>query len=457
MRWHPIGCGLMSGDASMKICVVGTGYVGLVAGACFADTGHNVTCVDIDEGKITRLKDGILPIYEPGLAEIVRKNLDDGRLTFTTDGPTAVQAARAVFIAVGTPPDEDGSADLRHVLTVAAMVGDNMNDHKIVVVKSTVPVGTCDRVRAAVQARTDHPFSVVSNPEFLKEGAAVQDFLKPDRIVIGLEDDKTREAMEEMYEPFVRTGKPIFFMDLRSSEMTKYASNALLATKISFINEVATLCEQVGADVNLVRKGMGSDPRIGPHFIFPGVGYGGSCFPKDIKALVRTGRKNDVPMRILEAVEEVNADQKRRCFERVVEVYGADLSGRAVAVWGLAFKPRTDDMREAPSLVTINALLEAGATVRATDPIALESAREIFGETTQGLDLLEDEYACLDGADALVICTEWNDYRNPDFDRVHDLMKAPVIVDGRNLYKPHRMKQRGFTYYSIGRPSPQKG
>ncbi len=440
---------------AMKICVVGTGYVGLVAGACLADTGHTVVCVDIDKAKIDGLNNGILPIYEPGLKEIVEHNLSDGRLSFTTDSATAIKGSKAVFIAVGTPPGEDGSADLSHVLAVARTIADNLNDHKLVVVKSTVPVGTCDKVKAEIKGRTDQSFSVVSNPEFLKEGAAVQDFLKPDRIIIGTEDEATREPMQELYEPFVRTGKPILFMDLRSSEMTKYASNAMLATKISFMNEVATLCEQVGADVNKVRRGMGADPRIGPHFIFPGIGYGGSCFPKDVKALVGTGRQYGVPMRILESVEEVNADQKRRCFEKTLAHYDNDLSGKTVAVWGLAFKPRTDDMREAPSIVTIRALIEAGAKVRATDPIAMETAQWVF-EGLDGIELVDDQYQCLEGADALIICTEWNEYRVPDLDRIKGLLKSPVVVDGRNLYKPSKMAGAGFVYYTIGRPAPAK-
>lgn len=434
----------------MKICVVGTGYVGLVAGACLADTGHTVTCVDIDERKIEDLKKGILPIYEPGLGEIVEHNLNDGRLSFTTDAGSAIQGSRAVFIAVGTPPDEDGSADLRHVLAVARTIADNLNEHKMVIVKSTVPVGTCDKVREEIKARTEQPFSVVSNPEFLKEGAAVQDFLKPARIIIGVEDDEVVEPMRELYEPFVRTGKPIMFMTLRSSEMTKYASNAMLATKISFINEMSTLCEQMGADVDMVRRGMGSDPRIGPHFIFPGVGYGGSCFPKDVKALVRTGRQNGVPMRILESVEEVNASQKRRCFEKTLAHFG-DLKGKTIAVWGLSFKPRTDDMREAPSIVTIEALVGAGAKVRGNDPIAMETATHAF-KGLAGVELIDDQYQCLEGADALIICTEWNEYRVPDFERIRGLLKEAVIVDGRNLYKLDKMARLGFTYYSIGRP-----
>lgn len=439
----------------MKICVIGSGYVGLVAGACLANTGHHVVCADIDERKVEMLKKGQLPIYEPGLGEIVQHNTQAGRLEFTTHVGEAVQGAKVVFIAVGTPPGEDGSADLKHVLSVAETIGDNLNGYKVVVVKSTVPVGTCDLVRSMVASRTDGEFDVVSNPEFLKEGAAVEDFLKPDRVVIGLESERAKEVMLEMYEPFVRTGRPILFMGLRSSEMSKYASNAMLATKISFINEMATLCEKVGADVDKVRKAMSADKRIGPHFIFPGIGYGGSCFPKDIKALVNTGRQYDVTMRVLESVEEVNADQKKRGFERIVEHFGADLSGRTIAVWGLAFKPRTDDMREAPSIVTIRNLAAAGATVKGSDPVAMETAGEVFAND-EGVTLLEDAYACLEGADALVICTEWNDYRTPDFERVKALMKHNVIVDGRNLFEPARMARRGFVYYSVGRPSPER-
>ncbi len=440
----------------MKICMIGTGYVGLVSGACLANMGHHVTCVDIDERKIAKLHDGIMPIYEPGLSEIVKHNVQSERLDFTTDTVPAVRDAEVVFIAVGTPPGEDGAADLGHVLSAAAQVGQAMNEYKVVVVKSTVPVGTCDRVRAELAAHTSHSFDVVSNPEFLKEGAAVDDFMKPDRIVIGTESEEARDIMEELYDPFVRTGRPILNMNLRSSEMSKYASNAMLATKISFINEVATLCESVGADVDMVRRAMSADKRIGPHFIFPGVGYGGSCFPKDIKALVRTGAEYDVQMRVLEAVEAVNQDQKHRAYQRVLDHYGPDLSGKTVAVWGLAFKPRTDDMREAPSLVTIRNLVAHGAKVRATDPVALETAAEAL-RGVQNISLMEDEYACLEGADALVICTEWMEYRNPDFSRVKQLLRSPVLVDGRNLFKPARMKRRGFLYYSIGRPAPPQG
>jgi UDPglucose 6-dehydrogenase len=435
--------------------MIGTGYVGLVSGACLANMGHQVVCVDIDARKIAGLREGVMPIYEPGLSEIVKHNLQAERLAFTTEAGPAVKAAEVVFIAVGTPPGEDGSADLQHVMAAAREIGRHIDGYKVVVVKSTVPVGTCDKVQAEIKAVTQVEFDVVSNPEFLKEGAAVDDFMKPDRIVVGTESEQARDLMEELYDPFVRTGRPILNMNLRSSEMSKYASNAMLATKISFINEVATLCERVGADVEMVRRAMSADTRIGPHFIFPGVGYGGSCFPKDIQALVHTGAESGVPMRVLEAVEAVNADQKHRAYERVIEHYGPDLSGRVIAVWGLAFKPRTDDMREAPSLVTIRNLVAHGAKVRASDPVALQTGAEAL-RGVQNVELLEDEYACLKGADALVICTEWMDYRNPDFHRVKELLRAPVLVDGRNLFQPARMKRRGFIYYSVGRPSPAR-
>jgi UDPglucose 6-dehydrogenase len=439
----------------MKICVIGTGYVGLVSGACFANSGNHVICADIDEGKIARLNDGILPIYEPGLNEIVRHNMAKDRLHFTTDVPSGIKASDLIFIAVGTPTGEDGSADLQHVLAVAETIGTNLDvDDKIVIVKSTVPVGTCDLVRTIISNHSTHKFQVVSNPEFLKEGAAVQDFLKPDRVVVGCESDKVKETMEELYAPFVRTGKPILTMDLRSSEMSKYASNAMLATKISFINEVSRLCEKVGADVDNVRRAMSTDQRIGPHFIFPGCGYGGSCFPKDIKALVQTGSQYGVEMEVLEAVESVNARQKKTCYEKIFHHYGEDLSGKTIAVWGLAFKPRTDDMREAPSLVTIEGLVKAGATVHATDPVALETAQPELAHLGDKVKFFADCYECIDGADALVVCTEWNDYRNPDFDDIKERLTTPLVVDGRNIYRPEKMERMGFIYYSIGRPTP---
>jgi UDPglucose 6-dehydrogenase len=440
----------------MKLCVIGTGYVGLVSGACFANTGNQVICSDIDEGKINRLRDGILPIYEPGLAEIVQHNVSRNRLHFTTDVPSAVQKSDLIFVAVGTPTGEDGSADLQHVLEVAETIGDCLDeDGKVIIIKSTVPVGTCDLVRTIVSSHSDHAFHIVSNPEFLKEGAAVQDFLKPDRVVVGSEDQRAREILEELYAPFVRTARPLLHMDLRSSEMSKYASNAMLATKISFINEIARLCDKIGANVDNVRRAMSCDERIGPHFIFPGCGYGGSCFPKDIKALVNTGSQYGVKMEILEAVESVNAAQKRTCYERVVAHYGPNLSGKTIAVWGLAFKPRTDDMREAPSIVIIDALVRAGARVRASDPVALKTAVPAFAHLGDAVSFHVDGYDCLDGADALVVCTEWSDYRNPDFQRIKEKLRTPLIVDGRNIYRTEKMEQLGFIYYSVGRPSSQ--
>ena len=432
----------------MKLCVIGTGYVGLVVGACLAGTGNDVTCADIDQRKIDDLNRGKLPIYEPGLLPIVQQNVAERRLEFTTDVAAAVCKAEIIFIAVGTPPDEDGSADLSHVCDVAETIGDNMNGFKVVVTKSTVPVGTCDKVRAIIGPRTDQPFAVVSNPEFLKEGAAVSDFLKPDRIIIGCDDERARALMSELYAPFVRTENPVIYMDIRSAEMTKYASNAMLATRISFMNEIARLCEKAGADVGHVRRGMGSDPRIGRSFLFPGAGYGGSCFPKDVKAIIRTGSDHGVEMEILNSVEDVNAKQKRRVAERVIDHYGEDLSDRLFAVWGLSFKPQTDDMREASSIVIIEMLLERGARIRAYDPVAHETAAQVFGDR---IELCGHTYDPLEGADALIIITEWNQFRTPDFDRIKGLLKAPVVVDGRNLYKVDHMEERGFTYYSIGR------
>jgi UDPglucose 6-dehydrogenase len=428
--------------------------VGLVAGACLAGTGNTVACADVDEAKIKGLEDGILPIYEPGLQEVVRRNCEAKRLFFTTDVARAIQRANVVFIAVGTPQDEDGSADLSHVLAVAETIGDNLDEYKVVVVKSTVPVGTCDLVRTVIASRSKEDFDVVSNPEFLKEGAAVNDFLKPDRVIIGVDSDRAREIMSDIYAPFMRLRDRLIVMDIRSSEMTKYASNAMLATKISFMNEIANLCARVGADVESVRVGMSADVRIGPHFIYPGCGYGGSCFPKDVKALIGTGAQHGAEMRILESVEAVNGDQKRSLFERVLSHYEGDLSGKTIAVWGLAFKPKTDDMRDAPSEVTIRLLLEAGAKVRATDPVAMASAERVFAGM-DGVELVTDAYACVEAADALLVCTEWNEYRNPDFEQIAQLMRSPVVVDGRNIYRPAKMAELGFRYYSIGRPSSE--
>ncbi|HEX8907327.1 MAG TPA: UDP-glucose/GDP-mannose dehydrogenase family protein [Longimicrobiaceae bacterium] len=440
----------------MQIAVVGSGYVGLVAGACLADTGNDVVCADIDQGKVERLNRGELPIYEPGLEPLVERNLADGRLRFTTDVAGAVRDAEVIFIAVGTPPGEDGSADLQHVLAVADTIGRAMPDdgpEKIVITKSTVPVGTADKVREAIRRHTTRTFHVCSNPEFLKEGAAVQDFLKPDRVVIGVDSEHARERLAELYAPFVRTGNPILFMDIASAEITKYAANAMLATRISFMNTMARLCEAVGADVNLVRAGIGSDDRIGPSFLFAGIGYGGSCFPKDVKALVHTLRSRGIDSSILDGVEQVNAEQKRVLVERVHEVLGADLTGRTLAVWGLAFKPETDDMREAPSLTIVRALCRAGARVRAHDPEARHEAPRYFADLleTGALELCERNYDCLDGADALLVLTEWAPYRVPDFERMRSLLREPLVFDGRNLWDPARMAELGFRYVSIGR------
>jgi len=432
----------------MKVTVIGTGYVGLVGGAGFAETGNDVICADIDEKKIARLNAGEIPIYEPGLEPLVKSNVKAGRLRFTTDVPESVRASDIIFIAVGTPPDEDGSADLQHVLAVARTIGQSMLGEKIVATKSTVPVGTAAKVRAAIEAETDHPVHVCSNPEFLKEGAAVDDFMKPDRIVLGVDSEYAGRVLTDLHAPFVRTGNAILVMDIAAAEITKYASNAMLATRISFMNSIAQLCEATGADVDMVRQGLATDRRIGSSFLFPGVGYGGSCFPKDVKALVRTMRELGADASILDAVEAVNERQKRVLVDRIVRRYGEDLSGRTFAVWGLAFKPNTDDMREAPSLVTISALLERGAKVAAHDPVAMEEARRHFGDRiTYG----ESNYATLEGADALLIHTEWLPYRRPDFPRMRALMNTPLILDGRNIYKPERMAEYGFEYFSIGR------
>jgi UDPglucose 6-dehydrogenase len=432
----------------MNISVVGTGYVGLVVGACLAETGNQVVSADVDVAKIDGLKRNVLPIYEPGLDRLVERNQAAGRLSFTTDVADAVGQSDVVFIAVGTPPDEDGSADLRHVLAVAETIGRSMKRETVIVTKSTVPVGTAAKVSECVSRHARFPFHVVSNPEFLKEGAAVDDFMKPDRVVLGAETDHARSVMAELYSPFVRTGKPIVFMDIPSAEMTKYAANAMLATRISFMNDIANLCERVGANVDLVRKGIGSDDRIGPAFLFPGPGYGGSCFPKDVKALVKTARDQASCLRILEAVEAVNDDQKHRMFDKLRGALGADLTGARVAVWGLAFKPNTDDMRDAPSLTLIDALLSAGATVVAHDPVAMDEAKRRLGERVR---FAASSYEALTDADALAVVTDWNEYRHPDFARIKQTLRRPIIVDGRNLYALHRMAELGFTYHSIGR------
>jgi UDPglucose 6-dehydrogenase len=432
----------------MRITVVGTGYVGLVVGACLAETGNDVHCADLDVAKIEGLKKNVLPIYEPGLDELVERNQSQGRLKFTTDVPAAIAGAEVVFIAVGTPPDEDGSADLRHVLAVAELVGKHMTREVVVVTKSTVPVGTADKVETAVAKHAKLPFHLCSNPEFLKEGAAVDDFLKPDRVVLGVATDHARSVMAELYAPFVRTGKPIIFMDIPSAEMTKYAANAMLATRISFMNEVANLCERVGADIDMVRKGIGSDGRIGPSFLFPGPGYGGSCFPKDVKALLRTSADREAEMSVLRAVENANDRQKHVLFAKLRKVMGDSIRGARVAVWGLAFKPQTDDMRESPALTLIDELLGAGATVVAHDPVAMHEAQRRLGDKVA---YAATNYDALDGATALVVVTDWNEYRHPDFSRIKSALSRPIVIDGRNLYDPNKMKNLGFTYRSIGR------
>ena len=431
-----------------EICVVGTGYVGLVAGTCMADLGFRVTCVDRDVEKIALLEAGGVPIYEPGLESVLRRNVRERRLHFTTDGAAAIAAADVIYIAVGTPGLEDGSADVSGVLAVAELVGRSMTSDVVVVIKSTVPVGTADRVREAMSAHARHEFDVVSNPEFLKEGAAIDDFMKPDRIVVGCRSDRAREVMGHLYAGLVRSGRPILYMDNRSAELTKYASNAMLATKISFMNELARLCELVGADVERVRRGVGSDTRIGPRFLFAGVGYGGSCFPKDVKALSDTAARAGMELQIAGAVEAVNASQKKVLGQKIVARFGEDLSGLRIAVWGLAFKPQTDDMREAPSLVLIAELLERGASVAAYDPEANHTARAALGEHVAYAESAMD--AARD-ADALVLVTEWNEFRNPDLDALAEALSQPVVFDGRNIWDPEEFRGEGFEYHGIGR------
>ncbi len=439
----------------MKISVVGTGYVGLVSGTCFAETGIDVVCVDIDKKKIEKLNNGQIPIYEPGLEDIYKRNVEKGRLSFSTDLKSSLTDADAVFIAVGTPPDEDGSADLKYVLDVAREVGRNIDHYMVIVTKSTVPVGTSAKVKKAIEAElvlreVNVPFDVASNPEFLKEGNAVDDFLKPDRIVVGIESATAQKVMEKLYKPFLLNGHPIIFMDILSSEMTKYTANAMLATKISFMNDIANLCEIVGADVNSVRKGIGSDVRIGNKFIYPGTGYGGSCFPKDVQALIQTADENGYSLDILKAVEAVNYRQKSVLFDKIKKHFGSDLKGKKFGIWGLAFKPKTDDMREAPSLVIIEHLLNEGAEIIAYDPVALEEAKRILGDK---ILFANDEYdACID-VEALIVVTEWSEFRIPNFRVLKKLMKNNIIFDGRNIYDPEEMKEHGFTYYSIGRKS----
>jgi UDPglucose 6-dehydrogenase len=431
----------------MNLAVIGTGYVGLVAGTCFAETGNDVVCVDIDEEKIAMLKSGKVPIYEPGLEEIVRRNAEDQRLSFTNELGSAVKKSEIIFIAVGTPQSATGHANLSYVEATARSIGKAMNGFKIIVTKSTVPVGTADLIKGWLSEETRQPFAVASNPEFMKEGAAVEDFMKPDRVVLGGDNPEALETLKELYEPFLRTGNPILVMDSRSAEMSKYAANAMLATKISFINEIACLCEALRADVSEVRRAISLDRRIGPHFIFPGVGYGGSCFPKDLRAMISMAGDNRA-MPLLTAVEQVNERQKGRLFDKVKNHFGDDLSRLTFAIWGLAFKPRTDDMRDAPSIVVIKALLDAGSRVQAFDPEAMEEARKIFGDRIQ---YTHRNYDALHGAAALLILTEWNEFRRPDFARIKSLLKQPVIFDGRNIFDPADLRKLGFTYYSIGR------
>ncbi len=437
----------------MKIAMVGTGYVGLVSGTCFSETGVDVTCIDIDEKKIENLKKGIVPIYEPGLEPMIKRNVEKNRLKFSTSLKEVLNDCEVVFSAVGTPPDEDGSADLQYVLAVAREVGQNMNDYLVLVTKSTVPIGTAEKVRAVIQEElnrrgVDIPFDVASNPEFLKEGSAVTDFLKPDRIVIGVNSERAEKIMKRLYKPFLLNNHPILFMDIPSAELTKYAANAMLATKISFMNDIANLCEIVGADVNMVRKGIGSDSRIGSKFIYPGAGYGGSCFPKDVKALIKTSDENNYSLDILKAVESVNDRQKSVIFAKIAKHFDNDLKGKTFALWGLAFKPNTDDMREAPALVLIEKLLAAGANVKAYDPVAMNEGKRRIGDK---IYYAQDQYDALVDADAMILITEWNEFRVLNYKVIEKLLNNKLIFDGRNIYEPAEMKDFGFTYYSIGR------
>ncbi len=444
----------------MKITIIGTGYVGLVTGTCLAEVGNDVLCLDLDQHKINLLRGGGIPIYEPGLEDMVKRNAAAGRLSFTTDIAEAVAHGTIQFIAVGTPPGEDGSADLQYVVAAARNIGRHMNEYKVVVDKSTVPVGTADRVKAAIAEElaargVSTSFSVVSNPEFLKEGAAIEDFMRPDRIVVGTDDNTAKDLMRSLYAPFQRNHERLIFMDVRSAELTKYAANAMLATRISFMNELANLAERLGADIELVRQGIGSDPRIGFHFLYPGVGYGGSCFPKDVQALQRTGAEYGCPLRVLSAVEAANEAQKAVLVEKLVARFGDDLAGRRFAIWGLAFKPNTDDMREAPSLVVIRALLDKGAQVTAYDPVAAHEAARLTGGW-QGLQFAASANEALQGADALLILTEWKEFRSPDFDAIHSALIQPVVLDGRNLYHPDMLAKAGLEYYPIGRVQPRR-
>ncbi len=437
----------------MKVCVIGTGYVGLVAGACFADSGNTVICVDIDKEKIEKLKKGVIPIYEPGLKEIVLNNVEKERLFFTTSIKEGVEKSDIIFIAVGTPEGEDGSADLSYVLQAARDIAKHMNGYKIIVNKSTVPVGTAEKVKKEVEKITNHPFDVVSNPEFLKEGAAVQDFLKPDRIVIGTNSEKARKIMVDLYSPFVRKKERIILMDNVSAELTKYAANSMLATRISFMNDLANLAEKVGADIEKVRIGIGTDSRIGLAFLFPGVGYGGSCFPKDVKAILKTGEEYGHKLKVIDAVERVNKEQRKIMVDRVLKFFNNNVEGKTFAVWGLSFKPNTDDMREAPSIDIIKGLVENGAHIQAYDPVATENAKRVFKKLgiEDKITFCAKQYGALQDADALIVVTEWMEFRKPDFEIIKKLMKTNTIFDGRNIYKPEQMKELGFNYFSIGR------
>jgi UDPglucose 6-dehydrogenase len=436
----------------MKVVIVGSGYVGLVTGTCFSEVGIDVTCVDNDQKKIENLNKGILPIYEPGLEEMVHRNMKKERLHFTTNLLEALEGCEVLFSAVGTPPDEDGSADLQYVLSVARDCGKNMNNYLLIVTKSTVPVGTAKKVKQVVQEELDKrkvkiEFDVASNPEFLKEGAAIEDFLKPDRIVVGLDSTRAEELMKSLYKPFTLNGHPVIFMDITSAEMTKYAANSMLATKISFMNDMANLCEIVGADINMVRKGIGSDTRIGTKFIYPGIGYGGSCFPKDVKALIHTAHEYKYDLRVLKAVEDVNEDQKAVMYHKVLKYFKGNLKGKKIGLWGLSFKPHTDDMREAPSLVLIKKFLEAGAHITAYDPVAMHEAKRILGDK---IVYAEDMYSAVDGADCLVLATEWAEFKFPDFELIRKILKEPVIFDGRNIYDNAELRRKGFNYFCIG-------
>ena len=432
----------------MKVCVIGTGYVGLVAGTCLAEMGNDVICVDNNLEKLSQLEKGIVPIYEPGLEELIKVNVSEGRLNFTSNLKEAVQKSLVCFIAVGTPQGEDGQADLKYVYEVAKSIGQSINDYKVIVDKSTVPVGTADAVSKIIKEQTNIEFDVVSNPEFLKQGAAVDDFLKPDRVVVGSNSQKATEIMQELYSPFLRTGNPVIMMDVKSAEMTKYAANSFLAVKISYANEIANICEQVGADAEMVRIGMCSDKRIGSQFLFPGLGYGGSCFPKDVKALLKTAKDNNCDYQLLQAADDVNKKQRQVFINKILNKFGNDLSGKTFAVWGLAFKPKTNDMREAPAITIINALLERGAKVQAYDPKAVESAKEIFGNK---ITYSKSAYEALNDADCMLLLTEWNEFRRPDFDKIKSLMKNYVIFDGRNQYNSKRLLEKGFEYYQIGK------